>query len=418
MFLDEITIRVQAGHGGAGAVHFLREKFMPKGGPDGGDGGRGGDVVFEVRVNLNTLHHLRHHPRFHAAEGGRGGRNNRTGADGEDLVIPVPPGTLIRDPATNVILKDLKTPGQRVVLCQGGRGGRGNRKFASPVRQTPRIAEPGGNGQSRTITLELRLIADVGCVGLPNAGKSTLVSRCSAARPRIANYPFTTLSPSLGIVAGSDHRSFVIADLPGLIEGAHAGAGLGDKFLRHIERTRLVLHLVDGAPLAPPDPVTAYRTIRRELEAYSPTLASKPEIVVLNKMDLPEAAAGLKALMKVLRGVEIIPISAATGEGMNPLLAALFERLGVRAPARTDAAAPAREAPSDHRTGGRPPVPPAPVPSAPVPLHRIFPGGPSPVPVKPLPSRPAGRAGIDLARPGRSKSSGKPPTRRRSRGSR
>jgi len=326
MFIDEAEIVVKGGDGGKGCVSFRREKFVPKGGPDGGDGGDGGDVILRARHDINTLMDLTHRREYRAEDGQNGMGAKKAGKDGRDLVINVPPGTIIHDATTGRVLRDLSTPGIEVVIAHGGRGGRGNAHFATSVNQTPRYAEDGKPGEQRRLRLELKLIADVGLVGLPNAGKSTLLSRLSSARPKIAPYPFTTREPQLGIVAGGDYRRLVVADLPGLIEGAHTGVGLGDEFLRHIERTRLIVHMVDIAPLAGPKPAEAYRIIRNELRQYSRALSEKPEVIVANKMDLTGSRKSLTALKKAV-GVEVIPISAVTGQGLPVLVEALFQKL-------------------------------------------------------------------------------------------
>jgi len=326
MFIDEAQIWVKAGDGGDGCVSFRREKFVPKGGPDGGDGGKGGDVYFEAVENLDTLLDFagKHHWR---AENGRpGSGSNKHGADGRDLVIPVPPGTLIYDTNLDLLLKDLNEVGMKVCVCRGGKGGKGNKAFATPVNQAPRYAEPGKKGQERNIRLELKLIADVGLVGMPNAGKSTLISRCSAARPKIAAYPFTTTEPVLGIVELSDFRRFVMADIPGLIEGAHHGAGLGHEFLRHIERTKILVHILDIKPIDGSDPAENYHTIRGELKQYSRKLAEKQEIIVANKIDLDSDGKAVKGLKKKLNKT-IHPISAATGEGIKDLVEFLWKKI-------------------------------------------------------------------------------------------
>lgn len=328
MFRDEVTVRMKGGDGGPGCVSFLREKYRPKMGPDGGDGGKGGDVILEADENYNTLYHLIHIPRFVAENGQPGRGRNQSGRKGRDLVVKVPVGTIVRDADRGVLLKDLRRHGERIVVCRGGRGGRGNQHFATPTHQAPRRAEPGQPGEERRVRLELKMIADVGLVGLPNAGKSTLLSRVSAARPRIAEYPFTTLVPNLGILKSDDYRTLVVADLPGIIEGAHQGKGLGDRFLRHIERTRLIAHLVDVSPLALRPPVEAYRTVRRELESYSPVLAAKPEIIVATKIDVPGARENARALREALgEGKRVLEISAATGEGLRELVGELFRAL-------------------------------------------------------------------------------------------
>ncbi len=326
MFVDEAQIWVKAGDGGNGCVSFRREKFVPKGGPDGGDGGRGGHVYFEAAGDLDTLLDFagKHHWR---AENGRAGQgSNKSGADGQDLVIRVPPGTLIYDADWNLLLKDLHEVGMRVLVCKGGKGGRGNKTFATATHQTPREFEPGKPGQERNLRLELKLIADVGLVGLPNAGKSTLISRCSAARPKIAAYPFTTLEPVLGIVGLSDFRRFVMADIPGLIEGASEGAGLGHDFLKHIERTAIIVHILDLMPMDGTDPVDNYHTIRAELERHSQVLADKPEVIVANKVDLDPDDERLAHVQERL-GPDILAISAATGQGIKELTELLWQRV-------------------------------------------------------------------------------------------
>ncbi|HYO10657.1 MAG TPA: GTPase ObgE, partial [Tepidisphaeraceae bacterium] len=306
------------------------EKFIPKGGPDGGDGGDGGDVVFLADPNKNTLLDFsgRHHWRAPKGEAGMG--KKMYGKAGEDLIIPVPPGTLVFDTDNNIRLADLDTPGKRVVIARGGRGGKGNWHFKSSTNQTPRYAEPGGEGQDRNVRLELKLIADVGLVGLPNAGKSTLLSVVSAARPKIAAYPFTTLEPQLGIVELTGDRRMVFADIPGLIEGAQHGAGLGHAFLRHIERTKVIVHLLDLFPPDNSDPADNYRKIRGELEAFSPKLAGKRELLAANKLDLAppeEENAALEKLMAALPEREIFAISGATRQGVEPLLEELWRTL-------------------------------------------------------------------------------------------
>ncbi|WP_352429883.1 GTPase ObgE [Thermoflexus sp.] len=326
VFCDEVIIEVKAGDGGDGCVSFRREKFVPRGGPDGGDGGKGGDVILRVNPHLNTLADYYRHRRFRAEDGrnGRGGR--KTGASGEDLILEVPPGTVVRDADTGEILADLTEPGQTVVVARGGRGGRGNAAFVSPTHQAPRIAERGEPGEFRRLHLELRLLADVGLVGKPNAGKSTLLAAVTAARPKIADYPFTTLHPHLGVVVLDDTASFVLADLPGLIEGAHRGAGLGLTFLRHVERTRVLIHLLDGLA---PDPVADYETINAELAHYNPALLQRPQLIAFNKMDLPEVQARWPEVQAAFaaRGQTVYPISAATGQGTRALMWEAWKRL-------------------------------------------------------------------------------------------
>lgn len=319
MFIDEAKIRAKAGDGGHGCVSFRRERFIAKGGPDGGDGGKGGDVIFVVDASLDTLVDFSGRHDWVARNGSGGEGSNRHGADGEDLIVPVPPGTLVYDEKYNLLLKDMNEPGLRVCICRGGRGGQGNKAFATSVRQTPRFATEGKPGQERNLRLELKLIADVGLVGMPNTGKSTLVSRCSHARPKIANYPFTTLSPVLGIVELSGFRRFVVADIPGLIEGAHEGAGLGHDFLKHIERTRILVHLLDIMPEDDSDPVENYHKIRDELEKHSAVLIEKPEIIVLNKADLDPEGIFCEDISKRLGVEQVYVISAVTGQGLNEL---------------------------------------------------------------------------------------------------
>jgi GTP-binding protein len=329
MFVDEAVIHVKAGDGGNGCVSFRREKYIPKGGPDGGDGGNGGSIVFVADVNKNTLLDFagRHHWRAEKGQAGMG--KKMYGKGGEDLVIQVPPGTLVHDTDHQILIADLTEAGKRVVIAQGGKGGRGNWHFKSSTNQTPRYAEPGTEGQERNLRLELKLIADVGLVGMPNAGKSTLLSAISAARPKIADYPFTTLDPQLGIVQLDADRRIVVADIPGLIEGAQHGAGLGHAFLKHIERTKIIVHLLDLYPANDSDPAENYHKIRRELEAFSPALAQKREIVAANKMDLAVDNEALNKLRSDLPGVEIFPISGVSRQGVADLLEKLWESLNV-----------------------------------------------------------------------------------------
>ncbi len=326
MFIDQAQIWIKAGDGGHGCVSFRREKFLPKGGPNGGDGGRGGNIYFEAAENLDTLLDFAGKHHWQAKNGQPGSGNNKHGANGDDLIIKVPPGTLIYDTDLDLMLKDMNEIGLKVRVCLGGRGGKGNKFFATSTNQTPRNAVPGKRGQERNIRLELKLIADVGLVGMPNAGKSTLVSRCSAARPKIADYPFTTLEPVLGIVELSDYRRFVMADIPGLIEGAHSGAGLGHEFLKHIERTTLLVHILDIMPTDGSDPVENYKAIRGELENYSKTLAQKQEIIVANKIDLDPDGKIVKELTEKLQQ-PVHPISAVTGSGTKELSELLWRNI-------------------------------------------------------------------------------------------
>ncbi len=326
MFVDEAKIYVKAGDGGNGCLSFRREKFIPKGGPDGGDGGNGGDVYFEAVENLDTLLDFAGKHHWIAENGREGEGSNRHGANGQDLIIKVPPGTLIYDIDLDLMLKDLSEAGMKVRICRSGRGGKGNKAFATSINQTPRTTTPGKKGQERNIRLELKLIADVGLVGMPNAGKSTLISRCSAARPKIADYPFTTLEPVLGIVELTDYRRFVMADIPGLIEGAHNGAGLGHEFLRHIERTTVLAHIVDIMPADGSRPTQNYHKIRGELAEHSKALAEKPEIVIANKMDIDPQGKALEQLRNEL-SCEVVAISAVTGSGVRELSELLWQKV-------------------------------------------------------------------------------------------
>ncbi|HTP29218.1 MAG TPA: GTPase ObgE [Anaeromyxobacteraceae bacterium] len=325
-FVDEVHIHVKAGDGGDGAVAWRREKFVPRGGPAGGDGADGGNVVLVVDPQLATLLDYRYVREHHAKSGGPGRGNDQNGHAGPELTLRVPPGTLVRDEATREVLEDLSQPGQRLVVAKGGRGGRGNMNFATSTNQAPRHAEKGTPGEERGLVLELKLLADVGIIGCPNSGKSTLISRISRARPKVADYPFTTLVPNLGVVEWRGERSFVVADIPGLIEGAHQGAGLGHRFLRHVERCRLLIHLLDGAPTGEGrSPRADFDAINRELQHYSPALAGKRQIVAVNKVDVPEARKGASALARVLSRrrqgpKEALAISAVTGEGIGALL--------------------------------------------------------------------------------------------------
>lgn len=327
MFVDEAIIHVKAGDGGAGCVSFRREKYIPKGGPDGGDGGHGGSVIFVADTNKNTLLDFagRHH--WHAQRGQSGMGKKCSGESGDDLVIPVPPGTLIFDTDKKVLLADLDATGKRVTICKGGRGGLGNVNFKTSVNQAPRYAQPGTEGDERNLRLELKLIADVGLVGMPNAGKSTLLRAVSAAKPKVAAYPFTTLEPQLGIAELVGGRRIVLADIPGLIEGAQHGAGLGHAFLKHIERTKIIVHLLDLYPSDESDPAENYRTIRKELEAFSPELANKREIVAANKMDLAIDADAIDRLREELNDKEIFAISGVSRQGVEPLLETIWRLL-------------------------------------------------------------------------------------------
>jgi len=319
-FIDEVVITAQSGDGGRGCVSFRREKFIPKGGPDGGDGGKGGDVVFKTTSRKRTLYQFRHARHLKAKNGMPGMGKRRAGKNGADYSAEIPPGTLITDADSGQILHDFNSPGQHVVLLKGGRGGRGNHRFKSSTNRAPRYAQPGEPGETRTLKLELKLLADVGIVGLPNAGKSTLIARISSARPKIADYPFTTLIPNLGVVKTGWGEPFVVADIPGLVEGAHSGTGLGIRFLKHIERTRILIHLVDGAAIDAAQPLVSYETIRTELSSYDGELVRKPQIVVLNKMDLPDCKENAARFREALGDLKVVTISAATGQGVDQLM--------------------------------------------------------------------------------------------------
>jgi GTP-binding protein len=329
MFIDEIEIWVKGGNGGDGCLGFHREKFVQKGGPDGGDGGRGGHVILEVDPQLSTLVDLRYHWKYRAEPGTSGKSNNRHGKNGEDLIVHVPPGTIVKDAPSGEILADLSQAHEQFIAAAGGRGGRGNARFKSSTNQTPRYFEEGRPGEERSLQLELKLLADVGIIGLPNVGKSTLISRISAARPKIANYPFTTVTPNLGVVRVADYRSFVIVDIPGLIEGASQGTGLGFQFLRHIERTRMFVHVIDLSPDTTRDPVQDFQLINTELEQYDPTLRQRRQIVAANKIDVLENEEELNKLRRFCEreNIACYPISAVTGEGVNHVVQSITQLL-------------------------------------------------------------------------------------------
>jgi GTP-binding protein len=329
MFIDEVRILVKAGDGGNGCLAFRREKFVPRGGPSGGDGGRGGDVILVSSEHENTLLKFRYNPEHKAERGRHGEGSNRTGADGQSLEVQIPVGTVVYDESTGARLYDFTHPGERFTVASGGRGGKGNARFATSTHQAPTEHEPGRPGEEKRLRLELKLLADVGLVGFPNAGKSTLISRVSAARPKIADYPFTTLEPNLGVVELPDYRSFVVADIPGLIEGAHEGHGLGIQFLRHIERTRLLVHLVDVSEASGRDPVQDFETVMDELASFSRDLVSKPMLVVASKMDVAQDPARVLALRLHVaeRGMAYFEISSATGLGIEKLKFAMAERV-------------------------------------------------------------------------------------------
>jgi GTP-binding protein len=326
-FIDEAIITVQSGDGGKGCVSFRREKFIPRGGPDGGDGGKGGDIVLKTTSRKRTLYQFRFKRHFKAENGAHGQGKQKTGKNGQDLAIELPPGTLITDADTGQVITDLIKRDETVVLARGGRGGQGNARFKTSTHRTPRFAQPGEPGESKTLRLELKLLADVGIIGLPNAGKSTLITAVSSARPKIGNYPFTTLFPSLGVVQTGWAEPFVVADIPGLIEGAHKGIGLGIRFLRHIERTRILVHLIDVSAMDTDNLLNAYNTVNKELAMYNQELTEKPQIVVLNKMDLPDVREAAKKFQAAIKEKQVILISALTGQGIENLKSKIIQLL-------------------------------------------------------------------------------------------
>jgi GTP-binding protein len=321
-FIDEAKISVKAGDGGRGCVSFRREKFVPRGGPNGGDAGKGGDIIFLADKRLASLLDFRYKRKYVAGRGQHGMGSLRHGKNGRNLKIKVPLGTVVKDQVAGDVLADLTTHGQTWLCCKGGRGGKGNAHFKSATHRAPRFAQPGEEGSGRDLALELKLLADVGIIGFPNAGKSTLISHISAARPKVADYPFTTLQPHLGVVKFGDFGGFVVADIPGLIEGAHKGKGLGIKFLKHVERTRLLIHVLDLSPFTARDPKEDFKAINTELERFNPELALRPQVVALNKIDLTEARDQVPELLNFLSalGIKVFSVSAATGEGLNDLL--------------------------------------------------------------------------------------------------
>lgn len=326
MFVDRVTIYVQGGDGGRGCSSFRREKYVPRGGPDGGDGGDGGSVIIRAVAGTDSLAEVVHRKHWRAQRGGAGMGSNCIGRKARDLVIAVPPGTLVMDRDRGHVLRDLREAGEQVTVAHGGRGGRGNRSFATATNQAPRECEPGTPGEERWIVLELKVIADAGLIGLPNAGKSTLLSRLSQAHPEIADYPFTTKHPNLGVVSIGGERAFVLADLPGLIEGAHSGVGLGHEFLRHVERTRVLVHLVEPMPLDGSDPLHNYRTVRRELELHGHGLLAKPEIIAVSKAELT-GSDEMRQRLQVALGQDVLAVSAVTGQGLSQLVGAIAARL-------------------------------------------------------------------------------------------
>ena len=325
--MDTARIQVKAGNGGNGCISFRREKFVPRGGPDGGDGGNGGNVIFIATLGMSTLIDLHHNPRQVADNGGHGIGKKRDGADGADCIVKVPAGTIVRDSNTAEMLADLTAPDQTVIVAHGGIGGKGNARFKSSTFQAPRVAEKGEPGEEREIRLEVKLIADIGLVGYPNAGKSTLLARTSAATPKIAAYPFTTLRPNLGVVRINREQNFVLADIPGLIEGAHKGVGLGHQFLRHIERTKMLIHVIDLSATDGRDPIEDYEQLNLELDHYDALLTKLPQIIAVNKIDMPEAKSNLTRIQEYFGNRKIFPISAITGDGVNPLMQQAYRSL-------------------------------------------------------------------------------------------
>ena len=326
-FIDEAIITVESGSGGRGCVSFRREKHVPRGGPNGGDGGKGGDVILKSTSRRRTLFPFQLKRQFKAKKGAHGQGKQKTGRNGQDLIIEIPPGTLVKDADTSEVLKDFTAADESYIVVHGGKGGLGNARFKTSTNRTPRYAQPGEDGQNCRLKLELKLLADVGIIGLPNAGKSTLISKISSATPKIGSYPFTTLTPTLGVVETSWSEPFVVADIPGLIEGAHQGVGLGTQFLRHIERTRILIHLIDAGIIDREHPLDPFKTVNRELKSFNPQLTQKPQIVVLNKMDLPGAQETADAFMAALDAEPVILISAIKQKGVKKLISRILELL-------------------------------------------------------------------------------------------
>jgi GTP-binding protein len=327
-FVDEANISVRSGDGGAGCVSFRREKYVPRGGPDGGDGGKGGDVILRVAAGKLTLYDFRFQKLFKAQNGGHGRGRQKSGKDGTDLYIDLPPGSLVKDARTDQVIADLIAAGQTLVVAKGGRGGQGNARFKSATHRAPRFAQPGETGHTLSLEIELRLLADIGIIGLPNAGKSTLIRAITSANPKIGAYPFTTLTPNLGVVRTRRGSPIVVADIPGLIAGAHKGTGLGTQFLRHIKRTRCLVHLIDVSNINPDAPLEAYKTVNAELSHYDRRLIEKPQVVVLNKMDLPDAASAAVRFDSALKKKDVLHISALAGDGIERLISYLDDMLG------------------------------------------------------------------------------------------
>ena len=326
-FIDEAIITVWSGNGGRGCVSFRREKYIPRGGPDGGDGGKGGDIVLKTTSRKRTLYQFRFQKHFKAKNGAHGQGKQKTGKNGQDLAIELPPGTLVTDAETGQVITDLIKSGETFVLARGGRGGQGNARFKTSTNRVPRFAQPGEPGETKTLRLELKLLADVGIIGLPNAGKSTLITAVSSARPKIGNYPFTTIFPSLGVVQTGWAEPFVVADIPGLIKGAHKGTGLGIRFLRHIERTRILIHLIDVSVIDTNNPLHAYNTVNKELAMYNRKLPEKPQLVVLNKIDLPDVLEAAKKFQNTVKEKQVLLISALTGKGIEDLKSKIVQLL-------------------------------------------------------------------------------------------
>jgi GTP-binding protein len=350
-FVDEAKIHVRSGHGGAGCVSFRREKYVPRGGPDGGDGGRGGSIIVKAQSQKDTLLRFHYNQHFTAKNGLPGKGRNQTGEDGEDLIISVPPGTLIKDAVSGELIYDLPSPEDSFVLCKGGRGGHGNARFKSSTMRSPRFAQPGEEPEEKYVLLELRLLADAALVGYPNVGKSTLISKLSSAKPKIADYEFTTLIPNLGVVSAGEDRSFVLADLPGLVDGASEGLGLGHRFLKHVKRTSVIVHILDPSRMDLKDPAKDLENILKELKNYDPTLLKKPKLIAMGKMDLPEGEEALKAFKKAKPRTTVYPFSSFTGQGLDALRYAIW-RMILQEKGKAEAEKAAKEAASKEKEQG------------------------------------------------------------------